>query len=333
MTQAMENREFFEKLLARICRDERFILTTHRSPDPDGLGAELALRYLLRERFNKDVEIVNHDPISERFRFLDQARVSRALDQVNPVSLVGRTVIMVDNSDLDRCGNVRQFIQDDHRNLVIIDHHDGIQSDYEVQFQNPSIGSTSEVVYELFELTETVPTLEVARGLYAGLIADTGHFRYRKTRPRSHQIAARLLQLSVDPPSVAEQLFDSFAVERLLLKRELYRRLEMNEKRNIAWFRIRKSDFETLNGTAEDIEGVINELLEPGDVKIALLFSQRDVELTRVSVRSKGDVDMLPAVAYFGGGGHRNAGGASIHMGLDEAIKAFLPQAEKCLVY
>lgn len=327
----MGNSEFFEKLLARIDRDDRFILTTHRNPDPDGLGAELALQYLLRERYGKDVLIVNHDPISERYKFLDPEGRTRTCAQSDPRDLTGRTVIMLDNSDLERCGDVRQFVKEDHSNLIIVDHHDGIQPDFEVQFQNAGIGSTSEMIYELYVLTETEPPLTVARGLYAGLIADTGHFRYRKTRPRSHQIAADLLRLGVEPPDVAEKLFDSFAVERLLIKRELYRRMDLNESRTIAWFRINKRDIEDMNGSPEDIEGVINELLEPGEIKIALLFSQREAELTRVSVRSKGTVDILPAVAYFGGGGHRNAAGATIHAAMDEAVRTFLPLAEKCL--
>ena len=327
----MDNGEFFEKLLARLRREDRFLLTTHRNPDPDGLGAQIALRHLLANHFQKDVRIVNQDPISTRFAFLDPEGHARTLDESNPQELTGRTVVMLDNSDLDRCGGVRQFVHEDLSNLIIIDHHDGIEADYEVQFQNAAIGSTSEIIYELLELAGIQPPFEVARGLYAGLIADTGHFRYRKTRPRSHMIAARLLECGVNPPEVADELFDSFEVERLLIKRELYKRLELNEERTIAWFRISKREIENLGGSSEDIEGVINELLEPGDIKIALLFSLRDAELTRVSVRSKGSVDMLPAVTYFGGGGHRNAAGATLHMELDEAIQTFLPRAEKCL--
>ncbi len=326
----MQEREFNERLLARLSRDSRFLITTHKNADPDGLGAELGMEHLLRTR-GADVLIVNQEPLSEKFDFLDAAGRVRAFDVTPGEKLSGRTVVMVDNSDVQRAGAPGNFVHEDRTNLVIIDHHDGLPSDFESTFLAPDVGSTSEIVYSLCRQAGVALPLEVARALYAGIVVDTGHFRYGKTRAQTHRIAAELLELGVEPAPLAERLLDNQPVERLLLKRTLYNQLRLNESRTLAYIPVRRRYVEELNLSYDDLEGIANELIQPTEVQVGILFTEREREMTRVSVRSRGRVDMLPAVVQFGGGGHRNACGATLAVPIEEAVRMFIPVAEEAL--
>jgi len=107
--------------------------------------------------------------------------------------------------------------------------------------------------------------------------------------------------------------------------------LQINENRNVAWFPIGFSEKEKLNFNWRAMEGLANELIEPEDIKVGIVMVEKEPSVTNVSVRSQHEVDMLPAVQKFGGGGHKNACGARINLDIENAVKEFLPLAEKCI--
>ncbi len=317
-------------LLERLLHAERFILTTHRTPDPDGLGAEIALQHLLKAK-GKDVLIVNPEPVPGKIRFVDpDARAVDFRSIKDKAVLENRTVAIVDNSDLGRIDDLSAYVNPDHSNLIIIDHHDGMKPDYVVNFAFPEMGSSCEIVFELLEKSGVEIDESVARSLYAGIVADTGNFRYRKTSPRTHEIAAKLMRFGINPAVVAENLFENSPLARLLLKKRLYSSLVIEQGR-LAYFTARKTDLQELALTNEDLDGVVNELIESEAVQAGILFTEREPGVTKVSVRSRGSVDMLESVRKFGGGGHKNACGATIFKDLEEAVTDFIPEALQCL--
>ena len=327
----MDSETFYRVLLDRLLGVDRLLLSTHRNPDPDGIGAEIGLEFLLRQK-GKDCLVLNHDPLSAKLRFLDPGGIILSFPERPPEpQLRDRTVVFLDNSDIARSGEIEQWIASDRSNLIVIDHHDGITSDMKTYFLRPDIGSTSEIVQELIEFSGLSITSAVAQALYAGLVTDTGHFRYRKTRPESHRLAARLLELGVDPPVVAERLASGFPVGRLLARRTVYDTLQVNAAETMAWIVIQRKDLQEYNVTFEDLDGLVNELLEPDQIQIAMVFVVREAGKTKVSLRSKGDVNLLPAVHAYGGGGHKNACGATIPLELHNALREFLPVVERCL--
>lgn len=319
-----------ELLLKRLLDSDRFLLTTHRTPDPDGLGAEIALQYLLRAR-GKDAIIVNPEPVPGKIQFVDpEARAIDFKSVADKSILENRTVTVLDNSDLGRIDGLGAYVNPDQSNLIIIDHHDGMKPDYVINFAFPEMGSSCEVVYELFEHAGLEPDEAVAKSLYAGIVADTGNFRYRKTSARTHEIAARLMRFGINPAVVAENLFENSPLARLLLKKRLYSSLVIEQGR-LAYFTARKTDLQELALTNDDLDGVVNELIESEAVQAGILFTEREPGVTKVSVRSRGSVDMLDSVRKFGGGGHKNACGATIFKDLESAVNDFIPEALQCL--
>lgn len=317
-------------LLERVLEEDRLLLTTHRTPDPDGLGAELAMQAMLQWR-GKDAIIVNPEPAPERIRFVDPER--RALDMRNMKDrslLDGRAIVILDNSDLRRIDDLQSYVLEDKSNLIIIDHHDGMQADQKSIFAFPNCGSSCEIVYELLEIAGFTMNPSIAAALYAGIVADTGNFRYRKTTARTHEIAAKLLRFGVNPADMAEKIFENTPLARLLLKKKLYSNLIIEQGR-LAYFKVRREDLEALGLSMEDTEGLVNELIESESILTGILFTERQPQLTKVSVRSRGNTNMLAAVQKFGGGGHKNACGATLYMDIDAAVKEFVPEALRCL--
>ncbi|MBL8021464.1 MAG: bifunctional oligoribonuclease/PAP phosphatase NrnA [Leptospirales bacterium] len=319
-----------ELLLQRLMEEEKFLLTTHRTPDPDGLGAELGLLHLLKCK-GKDAIIMNSEPVPVKMRFVDPENLAADMKSLKDKSVIeGRLIVVVDNSDLKRIDDLQAYVREDKSNLVIIDHHDGMLADNRIMFAFPSTGSSCEVVFELMSLAGVEPTESVARSLYAGIVADTGNFRYRKTDSRTHEIAAKLMRFGINPADVAEKLFENSPLARLLLKKKLYAGMVIEQGR-LAYFKIRKSDIIELGLSLDDLDGVVNELIESDDIQAGILFTEREAQQTKVSVRSRGSINMLASVEKYGGGGHKNACGATIPMDLETAIADFIPEALRCL--
>ncbi|MDH5656486.1 MAG: bifunctional oligoribonuclease/PAP phosphatase NrnA [Spirochaetia bacterium] len=325
----MIDKSFYTTLYERIMSQDRFLLTTHCGPDPDGIGGELGLNYLLNQS-GKDSIVLNNDPISPMYRFLDPESQIMNLETLKDHSVIrDRTIVLIDTSEISRTGEIQRYA--DHNSIMAIDHHDSNGGHSDTIFQNPSVGSTSEIIYELLEIAGISLSSIVAHALYAGIVADTGYFRFGKTRSRTHEIAGKLMEYGVHPPDIAERLYNSAPAGRLLVKKILYNNLTVLEKDSIAYFHIKQSDWEQLGLVSDDLGGIVNELIEPYKIKAGILFTERSPNTIRVSVRSKGNANMLPAVAKYGGGGHKNACGATILLDLQSAIKEFIPEAISCI--
>jgi len=324
------SRAQIEILLARLLAQDKILLTTHRTPDPDGLGAELGLQNLLQTK-NKDVLIINSEPLPVKMRFLDPEHRALDMKSLKDKSCIdGRTIVIVDNSDLARIDQLQQYVRPDKSNFIIIDHHDGMQGDSHTVFAFPETGSSCEIVCELFDAAQVPITESVCIPLYAGIAADTGNFKYRKTSPRTHEVAARLMEFGLNPAEIAERLFEQSPLARLLLKKRLYANMVIEQGR-LAYFKVRMNDVIELGLSLDDLDGVVNELVESDDIQAGLLFTERAPGQTKVSVRSRGSVNMLASVTRYGGGGHKNACGATIPMDLESAIVDFIPEALRCL--
>lgn len=325
----MSPQEAYQILYDRLMGFDRLLLTTHRNPDPDGLGAEIALYNLLLEK-GKGVVVLNNDPLPYRLQFLDKSRIAYNMKE-NAVDFIGNDihVVMLDNSDVSRTGEVQRFVKEDKSNLTIIDHHDKKEPDYISEFQFPGVSSIAEVAYELFMISGAKMNLSVATGIYTGIVSDTGHFRFRKTTARTHEIAAHMLNEGVRPDFISEKLLFNSPSGKLKLKQLLYSTLETNLDENIAYFRLHWSDLARVGISYDDLDGVVNELIEIATIRVGILFTEREPGKTKVSIRSKADDDMLPVVSEYGGGGHKNACGATLSMAVGTAIHEVIPLVER----
>ncbi|MBK8395197.1 MAG: bifunctional oligoribonuclease/PAP phosphatase NrnA [Leptospiraceae bacterium] len=311
----IDRKKDFEKLLNVLKTGNDFILTTHRGCDPDGIGSELGLSYLLT-KLGKSHTILNPDKMPEKYKFIDPLFKVRNIDpNMLQVFSTNKTVIVVDNSDLPRIGDVNQFLKEDKSNLIMIDHHDNIEP-FEGLFSFPEIGSTAEIIFEIIELAGIQLDYNTAIALYLGIVMDTGQFKYSKTRPRTHEIAAKLVEFNFPIEVLLRKMYEDFPISVLLLKKDIYSSIEIHAEYHLVTIEITKQMLGKYNFHSNPLEGISSELLGPNDIYVSVVFTEGEEDFVKISFRSKGDYDVCSVAKDFNGGGHKNASGAMIRGGM-----------------
>jgi phosphoesterase RecJ-like protein len=293
-------------LLRNLCaRHERILVISHLRPDGDAYGSTLGLALSLRAQ-GRDVMTVNADGLASPFAFLPGSDRLTAIPPQPPEA--DRLIIAVDCADPRRLGPA--FETWGRTPDVNIDHHvsnPGYASRLNlVDAQSPA---TAQVLYELIAALDWPLPAGAAANLYVGLMTDTGCFRYRQTTARTFEIAGRLVEAGADPTALAEQSYQSFRAERLLLLREVLNALHFAQRDRVAWFYLSPETYARTGATSDETEGLIEYLQAVRTVEVAFVLEAMPEGLTRASLRSRGRVDVQKICAAFGGGGHRLAAG------------------------
>ena len=289
--------------------NKKFLLTTHESPDGDGLGAEYAL-YNILQSLNKDVIILNSDAHAGKYDFFDPQGVIRNLvtNPELPEDLSQRHLVVLDTDPSNigkRATNFLSICVD----VTVIDHHSPKESHNYQGWLSSDTSSTCEMVFQLHETFETDLTLDIATALYAGIVYDTGSFIYPKTRARTFSIAEKLVGTGVVPNEIHTRLYESKSTGSLMLQSLVSSTMILHEKDQIA---IQVMPRETLIASGaeyEESQEIVNFPLQSGTVRVSVFFKENESGERRCSMRSKGEVDCAAIAHTFGGGGHKTAAG------------------------
>ncbi len=281
------------------------LISVHKNPDGDALGSQLALMLSL-EKMGKSVTAHNLDPVPEIYRFLPHAdRVKTG----RPLSGAYDACIVLD-SDPSRTGLFDESVPADV--LINIDHHITNSSTWTETWVDPSASATGEMVYRLILELGTALDRNTALCLYTAIFTDTGSFRYTNTSPESMRIAALLLEAGADPWLVTENVYESFAFRRLKLLGNLLAAMEKSEDGRVAWVVVTEELYRKTGTSAEDTDNFINFVRSVKGVEVAVLFRQTAEREYKISLRSKGRIDLSELAQSLGGGGHRNAAGSTL---------------------
>lgn len=303
---------------------DRVCLACHIRPDADALGSMLAVARALHARGQRVVASFGDDPfaVPAILRFLPGLELLSP-----PASYPARPAVMLsfDASALDRLGTLTGPAVAAEE-LIVLDHHASNSGFGSVSLVDPQAAATAVLAAELIGRLGIGLTRDVAICLYAGLVTDTGSFRFSATTPEVHQLAARLLEAGADPAAVSRELYDrapfgylgmlAAALGRATLDREACRGL------GLVWTTVTLRDRARSSLPLDAAESVIDEIRRTNEAEIAVVLKEDDGGVWQVSLRSKGVVDVARAAASLGGGGHARAAGFS-HTGRpDEAIAA-----------
>jgi len=210
---------------------------------------------------------------------------------------------------------------------VLIDHHEEPQTAaFNYGISVIPMSSTAELIYKFIVESGhgNLIDIDIAECLYAGVMADTGSFRFSVTSSSVHEMVAHLKKTGFDHSRVHEQIYDNFLENRLrFIGHVLSNRMEVLYEYNTAIIAVPKSDILKYNIRTGDTEGLVNYPLSILGIKLAALVIDRDEE-RKWSFRSKGDFDCNSfARKYFEGGGHFNASGGRSSEGVDENVRKF----------
>jgi phosphoesterase RecJ-like protein len=304
-------------------------LACHIRPDADALGSMLAVAHALRARGSVRVIASFGDlpfEIPRILRFLPGADLLSPPDAFPEHPQV---MVTFDAASADRLG-----LLDAHAaradELIVLDHHASNTRFGTVNLVDPAAAATAVLAFDLVGRLGVGISRDIALGLYAGLVTDTGSFKYSGTSPRVHQLAARLLQAGVEPGVVAYELWDRSPFGFLgLLSAALGRaQLEPAEVagRGLVWTTVTRSDRAAAGLPFDVAESVIDVVRRTDEAEVAVVLKEDDDGHWQVSARSKGAADVGRACVALGGGGHRLAAGFTAHGTAAEAMTAMRAQ-------
>jgi len=303
-----EDRAAFRALLERA---RFYVLVTHVNPDGDAIGSQVGLgRYLQSLGF--EVRVVNQDETQAELRFLESdgpfAEGYDPLRHDGPLDAAD-AIVLVDNSAPDRLGRMEAPVRARTAKTFCIDHHPTRATPWAGNVIDTSASATAVIVHELIRAENAMPDRAAADALYAGLATDTGFFRFNSTSPRAFRVAAELLEAGADPTLCYREVFERNTPEYTRLLGRALAGLSMGAGGAVATVGITLGMIDACGAAGVDTSEFTTPLLAVDGVRVAILFRELPGGKVKVSLRSKGELDVSRMAAEFGGGGHRNASG------------------------
>ncbi|MBU0929036.1 MAG: bifunctional oligoribonuclease/PAP phosphatase NrnA [Spirochaetes bacterium] len=305
-----------------LARRDDFIVTSHESPDADGLGAEFAIATALAS-LGKRATVVNAERYSPAYAFIDPTNIILSLkDAALSDEAIGRcTAILVDTNDMMYTGEVADKIIAKARDVIIIDHHEVKSRSAAALCSHPGSSSTCEIAYRIILEMGYDIGRDVASALFAGMVYDTGSFAYSKTSADTFAAALDLVRRGADPTRIHGALYESSAIGVLLLRKAVLSTLELFADNRVAAQTLTQAILEETGSSSQDAEGLINVPLQAARIEASIFFKENEEGTLRCSLRSKGTINVAQIAQSFGGGGHKSAAGFKSPYPL-ETIKA-----------
>lgn len=298
-----------EDLLRKIRQGNRFLLTSHVNPDGDAIGSELGLARLLRG-LGKGAVVWNRDPTPAVYKPLpgsDRIHVGEEPPAGFPDKF--DAIIVLECPSPDRTG-LEQHLGE--RPIINIDHHLGNQCYGSVNWVDSAAPAVGEMVFRLAQTLKLALEPEVASCLYLTLVTDTGGFRFSNATPAAFEAAAALVREGAQPEQVSQWLYESQPLAGVRLLGEMLQSLQLHEGGRVATGRLTLAMFEKAGAGSGDSEGLIDSIRAIAGVEAVALIRDREDGSHKVSLRSRGEVDVEKIARHHGGGGHRNAAGFSL---------------------
>lgn len=307
-------------------RHDKFVILSHIRPDGDAYGSTLGLTLSLRA-MGKDVLACNADGLSVSYQFLPGGETLVATPETDPG--LDRKIIALDTADEVRLGKV--FHSWNRKPDLNMDHHPSNPAYAEINCIEADVPATSQLLYEVIVDQKLPLTPEVAANLFVGISTDTGSFRHRQTTARTFEVAAALVAAGADPTDLSLRCYSSYPLGRLLLVREVLNDAEFLDDGAIVFFHLTPEMYARTGTTSDDTEGLIENVQTVRTVQVAFVLEKIDAEFTRVSMRSRGKVDVQAIASKFGGGGHKLAAGIRSKLPLETLQESLIAEIRQAL--
>jgi bifunctional oligoribonuclease and PAP phosphatase NrnA len=302
------------RLMPRIHEADRVILTTHVNPDPDGLGAQVGMEELLLS-LGKKVVIANHDPVPKKYNFISFrspifiGNEIRA-EKIGPADLL----LVLDTGVAGRLGQAAGLLSTMNGRVAVLDHHLEGSLKGDPVLVDRSFSSASEIVYELLRTIGFRFTPRVVNALYAGIMFDTDGFRYVGNRSAPFKVAGHLVDMGADALGIQESLFAAVSRGHVgALAKALERAVTEFDGRWM-WSYTTVAELDEVEATAHDAGDIAPFFVSIEGVRVSTVLREMPDGRFKASFRSKQDYPIGHICKSMGGGGHANAGGATVSL-------------------
>ncbi len=317
----MGERHSIHAVLNAIERGQRFLVSAHARPDGDAVGSILGCAMIL-EQLGKQVEMVSCDRVPLIYRTLP---CSSAIRQVSRVEGEYDAVILLECDGIER-SRLRGL---EGRFLINIDHHVSGRTFADINWIDTEACAVAEMVYDLAMHACVRITPEMATCLYTAVLTDTGSFCYDGTDAHTFELAAELVRHGAKSAAIAKDVYFSHPTSKMLLLGAALSNLRREGR--IAWMWVTHDDMLRTNAAEEDCEGIVNYAIAIAGVDVAIFLRELSNHRVRLSLRSKGEVNVARIAERFGGGGHQHASGCTLDGPLPDASEMILEVARDML--
>jgi len=324
-------REIAESIQRLLESKRRIVVVGHKNPDGDAVGSCLGLYFFLNGR-GHDVQVIMPNDFPEFLKWLPGCDTILTYEK-NTAAVKNKIanselIFTLDFNALNRTGDLAEVLENASAEFVMIDHHQQ-PDDYAIAtYSDVSLSSTSEMVYHLIKELEGLDeiTSEIATNLYAGIMTDTGSFRFPATTATTHRAIAALIDHGAKNSEIHQNVYDTNSPNRLKLLGIALNNLVILPDYRTAYISISQQELDANHFRKGDTEGFVNYALSVQDMVFAVIFIENKQEkITKISFRSKGDFSVNHfAREHFNGGGHTNAAGGRSDKSMSETINEFI---------
>ena len=305
-----------EEVLNQIGRRQSFILTSHARPDGDAVGSALACCQILRS-MGKQADVVLSDGVPGIYTPLPFSdTVLRDTDQAPNAEAA--IILECDSVQRTRLAGLERHY------LINIDHHETARPFGDVNWIDPNACATAEMIFRLAREASVKISPEIATCLYTAVLTDTGSFCFHGTTERTFALAQELVRCGADPVRIAHNVYFSTQLSKMRLLGAALNGLQRDG--SLAWMHVDRDTMERCQASDEDCEGLVNYALAIQGIEVALFFREQADGRYRVSLRSKGAVNVAAVAEGLGGGGHTCASGCAVDGPLATAVEQMLAQ-------
>jgi bifunctional oligoribonuclease and PAP phosphatase NrnA len=293
----------------------RFVVVSHARPDGDAIGSQVAMALALRA-LGKDVRMVAHDPAPQQMRDFPAVADIQLFERLDDV---GDAVIFMECGDVRRPGVAGL----DKGFVINIDHHPGNAMYGAMNCIDLTAAACGEIVFDLIAKLGVPLSVEMAMHVYLAILTDTGGFHYSHISPRTFDICRRCVEAGLDPTAVSRAIYDNNNLGRVRIWGAVLNGMQLATDGRVATLQMTRELAARCGATYDDTEGLINFPLTVKEIEAVIFFKESGPGDWRISMRSKGDVNVNTIAREFGGGGHTNASGCGATGDLAHLVPLF----------
>lgn len=321
--------KYINKLSDYLSHSKNITLVCHTNPDGDAIGSLVGLYHYLRSK-DKNCRMISPTALPGFLEWLNgtteiciyEENKQKARDILESSDLQ----VFLDFNSLSRLGPMAKVFKNYETTRILIDHHPQPDVPADLVISEPKFSSTSELVFDLISHLEKDSFMapEFIEPIYVGMMTDTGNFSFGTYDGETMRIVGSLLEHGLRKDYITDRVYDNFSADRMRLKGfALAERMVVMENLGVAYIYLSKEDLSKFDYAVGDTEGFVNLPLSISGITISVLFMEKSRHI-KLSLRSKGEFSVNElAREFFNGGGHRNAAGGKLEMGLLESIKYF----------
>lgn len=333
--------KIIEKFHKHVKPANNIVISTHVSPDADGIGSQIAICMALR-KLGKNAICVNEEELLERYRYLDPDHVIISLDDyrnnndyknyhtVNNKNQIDLFMV-ADTNSLERIGPQMKALGLTAKDVLFVDHHPCPKEVQERNCIDTTKAATGELAGDLILSLDVPLSQEMALPLYTAILIDTSSFRYPTVTGNTHRLIASLMDTGVRPPQAYNMIYGTKKLSYMKLLGKVLTSTSSTKDEKVAWLVLKEDQLDKFQVDSEDTLAFINHLLVLDNIMVALMFREMGPDI-KVSLRSVGIVDVGIMARALGGGGHDHSAAAMIPGKIDTVITETVEKVHQMLL-